>query len=76
MPRTGGGDDNQEIYDNLIFMMPPAVFSDVFDEIGEPKEGLEKIKDYKETIFWSFHRKEYQKRIGGLRRQVQRSATS
>ena len=55
------GDDNQEIYDNLIFMMPPAVFSDVFDEIGEPKEGLEKIKDYKETIFWCFHRKEYQK---------------
>ncbi len=55
------GDDNQEIYDNLIFMIPPTAFSDVFDEIGEPKEGLEKIQNYKETIFWSFHRKDYQK---------------
>lgn len=55
------GDDNKEIYDNLIFMIPPATFSDVFDEIGEPKEGLEKIQNYKETIFWSFRLKEYQK---------------
>lgn len=55
------GDDNKEIYDNLIFMIPPATFSDVADEIGEPKEGLEKIKGYKDTIFWSFRLKEYQK---------------
>ncbi|WP_419026260.1 DUF1697 domain-containing protein [Emergencia sp.] len=55
------GDDNKEIYDNLIFMIPPATFSDVFHEIGEPKEGLEKIQNYKETIFWSFRLKEYQK---------------
>lgn len=55
------GNDNKEIYDNLIFIMPPATFSDVYNEIGEPKEELEKIKDYKETVFWSFDRKEYQK---------------
>lgn len=55
------GNDNKEIYDNLIFIMPPATFSDVYNEIGEPKEELEKIKDYKETVFWSFSRKEYQK---------------
>ena len=46
---------------NLIFIMPPVTFSDVYNEIGEPKEELEKIKDYKETIFWSFSRKDYQK---------------
>lgn len=55
------GDENKEIYDNLIFIIPPAVFKDVYSEIGEPKEGLEKIKEYKETVFWSFSRKDYQK---------------
>lgn len=55
------GDENKEIYDNLIFIMPPAAFADVFKEIGEPKEELEKIKNYKEAVFWSFSRKDYQK---------------
>ena len=55
------GNDNKEIYDNLIFIMPPVTFSDVYNEIGEPKEELEKIKDYKETVFCSFSRKDYQK---------------
>ena len=55
------GNDNKEIYDNLIFIMPPAKFSDVYDEIGEPKKELEKIADYKDVIFWSFSRKDYQK---------------
>ncbi|WP_312159610.1 DUF1697 domain-containing protein [Oscillibacter sp.] len=55
------GDENKEIYDNLIFMMPPATFAEVFNQIGEPKEELEKIRDYKEVVFWSFSRKNYQK---------------
>ncbi|WP_302625245.1 DUF1697 domain-containing protein [uncultured Eubacterium sp.] len=55
------GNDDKEIYDNLIFIMPPATFADVFNEIGEPKEELEKIQDYKEAIFWSFSRRDYQK---------------
>ncbi len=55
------GGDSKEIYDNLIFMMPPAGFSDVYDEIGEPKEAFEKIQNHKEAIFWSFSRKDYQK---------------
>ena len=55
------GNENKDIYDNLIFIMPPATFGDVYDEIGEPKEELEKIKEYKEAIFWSFSRKNYQK---------------
>lgn len=41
--------------------MPPAVFSQVLDEIGMPREGLEQIQNYKEAIFWSFSRKDYQK---------------
>lgn len=55
------GNENKEIYDNLIFIIPPASFAAVFNEIGEPKEELEKIKDYKEVAFWSFSRKDYQK---------------
>ena len=55
------GNENKDIYDNLIFIMPPATFRDIYDEIGEPKEKLEKMKEYKETIFWSFSRKDYQK---------------
>lgn len=55
------GNDDKEIYDNLIFIMPPATFADVFNGIGEPKEELEKIQDYKEAIFWSFSRRNYQK---------------
>jgi uncharacterized protein (DUF1697 family) len=55
------GDESKEIYDNLIFIIPPATFKDVYNEIGEPKEELEKIEEYKETVFWSFNRKDYQK---------------
>lgn len=55
------GNENKEIYDNLIFIIPPATFSEVFAEIGEPREELEKIKNYEEAIFWSFSRKDYQK---------------
>ena len=55
------GNENKEIYDNLIFIMPPASFSEVFNEIGEPKKELEKIKEYRNFVFWSFSRKDYQK---------------
>ena len=55
------GDDNKETYDNLIFIMPPTTPVEVCREIGEPKEEFEKIKSYKNAIFWSFNRKNYQK---------------
>lgn len=55
------GDENKEIYDNLIFIIPPTTFSEILDEIGAPKEEFEKIKGYKRVIFWSFCRKDYQK---------------
>lgn len=55
------GTDNKEIYDNLIFILPPATFAEVFGAIGEPNEALEKVQNYKEAVFWSFNRKEYQK---------------
>ena len=55
------GSDDKETYDNLIFIMPPITSVEVCSELGEPKEEIEKITNYGNTIFWSFNRKEYQK---------------
>ena len=55
------GDDNKEIYDNLIFVMPPLSCEDVCDEIGEPKDEYEKVHSSNGAIFWSFVRKDYRK---------------
>lgn len=58
---TWWGSDDKMIYDNLIFIIPPLSFKEVFEEIGEAKEDLEKIQNYNDVIFWSFSRKDYQK---------------
>ena len=58
---TWWGSNDKMIYDNLIFMISPTTFKEVFEEIGEAKEELEKIQNYKDVIFWSFNRKDYQK---------------
>ena len=55
------GDENKEIYDNLIFMMPPLSYEEFSNEIGNPKAEYEKVHLYKNAIFWSFSRKDYQK---------------
>ncbi len=55
------GTEDKEIYDNLIFILPPTTAEEVFSVIGEPKKDLEKVQIYKNVIFWSFIRKEYQK---------------
>ncbi len=55
------GTDDKEIYDNLIFVMPPATAENIAEKIGEPTEKLEQIYIYKNVIFWSFDRKKYAK---------------
>lgn len=55
------GTENKGIYDDLIFVLPPAAFPEVYHEIGAPKEGLEQIQEYGSAVFWSFSRKDYQK---------------
>ncbi|MHC5227143.1 DUF1697 domain-containing protein [Enterococcus sp. LJL99] len=55
------GDDNKEIYDNLIFMMPPLSAKELSNELGEPKAEYEQIASYNNSVFWSFNRKNYQK---------------
>ena len=55
------GTDNKEIYDNLIFIMPPAIAEILAVKIGEPTTELEEICICKSAIFWSFDRKNYMK---------------
>lgn len=57
----GWGDDNKETFDNLIFMMPPLCYEEFCNEIGDPKGEYEKAYHYKNTVFWSFSRKDYRK---------------
>lgn len=55
------GTDNKEVYHNLIFIIPPTKYEDVYNTIGEPKEDIEKIKEYNNYIFWSYDLKNYRK---------------
>lgn len=55
------GTDNKEIYDNLIFIIPPTKYEEVYNTIGEPSKDIEKIEEYNNYIFWSFDLKKYKK---------------
>ncbi|MGN1305549.1 MAG: DUF1697 domain-containing protein [Oscillospiraceae bacterium] len=55
------GTADKDIYDNLIFVIPPMSAEEISEKIGEPSEKLEKIFIYKDVIFWSFDRKNYSK---------------
>ena len=55
------GTNNKEIYDNIIFVMPPISSKDVFESIGEPSKDIDKVKEYNNIIFWSFDLKNYKK---------------
>ena len=54
------GKENKEIYNNIIFIIPPTTYNEVFNAIGSPNE-YEKIQEYKNNIFWSFDLKNYRK---------------
>ena len=55
------GSAGGELYDNLIFLMPPLTCAEFRGEIGALKDGYEMAQDYNNAIFWSFDRKNYQK---------------
>lgn len=55
------GSSNKEIYDNLIFIIPPTKYEEVYNTIGSPKEGLEQIEEYNNCVFWSFDLNNYRK---------------
>ena len=45
------GTDNKEIYDNIIFIIPPTKYDEVYNAIGKPKENIEKVEEYNNVIF-------------------------
>lgn len=55
------GNNNKEIYDNIIFIIPPATYEEVFLSVGEAKQEYEKIDNYNNVIYWSFELKNYSK---------------
>lgn len=55
------GKDDKDIYDNIIFIIPPHTYQEVYSVMGHPKEEYEKIKEYKNNIFWSYSLKAYRK---------------
>ena len=55
------GTENKEIYDNLIFIITPTKYEEVYNTIGNPREEIEKIKEFKNSIFWSYDLKNYRK---------------
>ena len=55
------GTSNKETYDNLIFLIPPTKYEEVYNTIGEPKDNIDQITEYNNTIFWTFDLKNYRK---------------
>jgi len=52
---------NKDIYDNLIFILPPTRYEEVYSTIGEPSKDIDKIAEYNNHVFWSFGLKNYRK---------------
>lgn len=52
---------NKEKYDNLIFILSDDTPKKLYEMVGQPSEGLEKVQIYKNAIFWTFDRNNYQK---------------
>lgn len=52
---------DKDKYDNLIFILSSDTPEDICAYVGETTDGLEMIQIYKNVIFWTFDRKEYNK---------------
>lgn len=55
------GNEDKNIYDNLIFVLDGYSIEEVVSKIGEPTQDLEQIEIYKNVIFWSFDLKRHAK---------------
>ena len=54
------GTKDKELYDNIIFIIPPTTYDEIVSIIGSPNE-YEKVSKYKNNIFWSYDLKNYRK---------------
>ena len=55
------GINNKDFYDNIIFIMSPTKVEEVIDVVEKPSKNIDRIKVYKNVIFWSFDLKNYRK---------------
>lgn len=53
--------NNCRIFIYIIFIMSPTKVEEVIDVVGEPSKNIDRIKVYKNVIFWSFDLKNYRK---------------
>ena len=53
--------EDKNIYNNLICIIPPATFKEIYTTVGEPSKDIEKVQEYDRFIFWSFDLKNYRK---------------
>lgn len=55
------GTNNKEIYDNIIFIIPPTNYDEVYKIVGDPTINIDKIQEYNNIIFWSYDLNNYRK---------------
>ena len=54
-------DNGKATYGNLIFAIPPLTVGEVCAALGEPNVDLERIKCFRNVIFWTFDLSNYRK---------------
>ena len=64
------GNENKEIYDNLIFIMPPATFAELWGEIGEPREAWKRLRIIRKRYSGLSAGRIIKKQTGGQRPQA------
>lgn len=52
---------DKEFYNNIIFIIPPENYINVYNQLGKPSENIEMVKEYNNVIFWSYNLKNYKK---------------
>lgn len=55
------GTNNKKIYDNIIFIIPPTKYEEVYNTLKNPTKDIDKIKEYNNFIFWSYDLENYRK---------------
>ena len=55
------GLEDKKMYDNIIFIIYPTTYDEVYRVLGNPNHDLEKIEEYKNNIFWSYDLENYRK---------------
>lgn len=53
--------NDKNIYNNLIFIISPTNYDEIYNTIGEPSKNIDVIAEYKNHVFWSFDLKNYKK---------------